>query len=129
MNITREQIIATLRSRIASGAGVSAGKTPDFIVGREGVQIHGHSDNAPDAFSWYAEDESHPHFVAGPSGPATIVTHMTPTQEAAYSGDGVKPKKVRAGNKWMDHVKEYKKSHPGISYKDVLKGAKGTYKK
>jgi hypothetical protein len=31
--------------------------------------------------------------------------------------------------KWQDHVKAYRAEHPGISYKEALKGAKKTYKK
>lgn len=31
--------------------------------------------------------------------------------------------------KWADHVKAYRAEHPGISYKEALKGAKKTYRK
>lgn len=32
-------------------------------------------------------------------------------------------------NDWIDHVKEYKKSHPEVTYKDALKAAGETYTK
>lgn len=32
-------------------------------------------------------------------------------------------------NKWMKHVMEYRKKHPEVAYRDVLKQAKETYKK
>ena len=35
-----------------------------------------------------------------------------------------------AGNsRWIAHVKAYRAKHPGMSYKDALKGAKSSYKK
>ena len=33
------------------------------------------------------------------------------------------------GNPWLDHVKEFKKQHPGISHSEALHHAKSTYKK
>ena len=39
---------------------------------------------------------------------------------------GGKTKKV---NPWLKHVAEFRKKHPNLSYKDVLIGAKKTYKK
>ena len=41
-------------------------------------------------------------------------------------------KELKAGKKinpWMEHVKEFKKSNPGLKYSEVLKNAKATYKK
>jgi hypothetical protein len=32
-------------------------------------------------------------------------------------------------NRWMKHVMEYRKEHPEVAYRDVLKKAKETYKK
>jgi hypothetical protein len=32
-------------------------------------------------------------------------------------------------NDWIKHVKMYQSSHPGMSYKDAMKGAKHSYKK
>jgi hypothetical protein len=32
-------------------------------------------------------------------------------------------------NKWLAHVKKYKKAHPKLSLEQVLKAAKKTYKK
>jgi len=41
-----------------------------------------------------------------------------------------KPKpKVKKENKWMKHVKEYRKKHPDVKYIDCLKQAKLTYNK
>jgi hypothetical protein len=35
-----------------------------------------------------------------------------------------------AGNSaWIQHVKKYRAKHPGMSYKDALKGAKSSYKR
>jgi hypothetical protein len=36
-------------------------------------------------------------------------------------------KKVRTENKWLTHVKRYRETHPGVSYKDVLKAAGASY--
>ena len=41
----------------------------------------------------------------------------------------VKNKVKRAPNKWNLHVKNYRKNHPNISYKQALKDSKLTYKK
>lgn len=32
------------------------------------------------------------------------------------------------GNPWLEHIKRFRKKHSGLSFKDVLKGAKSTYK-
>lgn len=32
-------------------------------------------------------------------------------------------------NKWLDHVKEFRKTHPNMIYKDVLKEAAKSYTK
>lgn len=32
-------------------------------------------------------------------------------------------------NKWLEHVKQFRKKHPNKSYKECLKMAKKTYKK
>lgn len=32
-------------------------------------------------------------------------------------------------NKWLEHVKEYRKTHPNMIYKDVLREAAKTYTK
>lgn len=32
-------------------------------------------------------------------------------------------------NPWLDHVKEFRKTHPNLSYKEVLKEAAKTYTK
>ena len=31
------------------------------------------------------------------------------------------------GNPWLEHIKEFRKRNPGLSFKAVLKGAKKTY--
>jgi hypothetical protein len=33
------------------------------------------------------------------------------------------------GNPWLEHVAKFRKSHPALSYKQVLEQARGTYKK
>lgn len=41
-----------------------------------------------------------------------------------------KPKaKAKKENKWMKHVKEYRKQNPNVKYIDCLKQAKLTYNK
>lgn len=37
-------------------------------------------------------------------------------------------KKVRKSNTWLEHVKAFREAHSDLSYKDVLKQAKETYK-
>ena len=40
-----------------------------------------------------------------------------------------KQTKVKKVNPWTEHVKKYRSEHPGMSYKEALKGASETYKK
>ena len=35
--------------------------------------------------------------------------------------------KTKSSNSWIDHVRAYRQSHPGISYMDALKQAKSSY--
>lgn len=53
-------------------------------------------------------------------------------EEGKTPKKGKKKEKVdgrKKVNKWMKHVMEYRKKHPEVAYRDVLKQAKETYKK
>jgi hypothetical protein len=49
------------------------------------------------------------------------VYHGTPPMEK-------KEKKEKKANPWLIHVKAFRGSNPALSYKDVLKQAKNTYR-
>lgn len=40
-----------------------------------------------------------------------------------------KPRGKAKPNPWLEHVKQFRKAHPELKFKDVLKQAKATYKK
>lgn len=51
------------------------------------------------------------------------------TEDADEKNEGKKEKKPRAANPWLVHVAAFKRAHPDLKYKDVLKQAKETYVK
>ena len=48
---------------------------------------------------------------------------------ATYTKKARQPKPVRTGPTWLEHVREYRKKHPEMSYKDALHNARPSYRK
>lgn len=66
--------------------------------------------------------------TTGSSAKMSAIKQEYASQIPAKKTEEVK-KEVKKTNPWMDHVKAFRATHPGLSFKDVLKQAKTTYKK
>jgi len=65
---------------------------------------------------------------------ATNVPPPTPATSPEVKAKKPRKPRVKSGNppkenKWLTHVGAYRKSHPDLSFKDVLRAAKDTYVK
>lgn len=68
-------------------------------------------------------------YATGKENVPSLVPIKEEMEEGEVVEEKVKEKKTRAPNPWLIHVAAFKKAHPDLKYKEVLKQAKETYVK